>query len=59
MASSVKTQNVDIRGGRKEYPKVKHFFYAIVKRLTPKAITLRPRAIILRTGAGRGHFRCL
>ena len=27
--------------------------------LHPRAFFLRPKAIILRTGARRGHFRCL
>ena len=44
---------------------VKHFttFYALLKHVSYKGDyftpILRPRAIILRTGARRGHFRCL
>ena len=41
-------------------------FYALLKHVspkdnyfTPKGHFLHPRAIILRTGARRGHFRCL
>ena len=49
-------------------PCVKHFttFYALLKHVspksdyfTPKGHFLRTRAIFLRTGARRGHFRCL
>ena len=49
-------------------PCVKHFttFYGLLKHVspkgdyfTPKVNFLRPRAIILRTGARRGLFRCL
>ena len=49
-------------------PCIKHFttFYALLKHVspkgdyfTPKGHFLRSRAIILRTGARRGHFHCL
>ena len=49
-------------------PCVKNFtaFYALLKHVSPKGdyftpegFFLRPRAIILRTGARRDHFRCL
>ena len=49
-------------------PCVNHFttFHALLKQVspksdyfTPKGHFLRPRAIILRTSARRGHFRCL
>ena len=47
-------------------PCVKPFtaFYALLKHVSPKSdhfilLFLRPRAIMLRTGARRDHFRCL
>ena len=49
-------------------PCAKHFttFYALLKHVsptgdyfTPKGHFLRPRAILLRTGVRRSHFRCL
>ena len=40
------------------YALVKHFKHN-VDYFTPKGHFLHPRAIILRTGAGRGHFRKL